>query len=260
MNASLPISTVAISRRGRSSSVDDAAIDEPIRARELLAIDPAQREQRDLGARAERRDRARRSPRAGSRRESSRRHHDALAVVRPGTSRRTSSPAPGVVSTQIRPPCASTYAFASVRPRPVPPNARVDDESTWKNGSKILRDLLARDADARVGDDELERRGRASRLAGRERPGADRDADAAAIRRELHRVRDQARHDLPDLLAVAERRRCRRVASSWIAIPRRPACGWNVATSLATRSASDSAARSSASWPGLERGRRRAPR
>jgi len=39
-------------------------------------------------------------------------------------------PCPGEVSTQMRPPCASTYAFASVSPRPVPPNARVDDEST----------------------------------------------------------------------------------------------------------------------------------
>jgi hypothetical protein len=38
-------------------------------------------------------------------------------------------------------------------------------------------------------------------------------------------------------------------ASSWIAMPRRPACGANVASSLATRSASDSVARSSASWP-----------
>ena len=47
-------------------------------------------------------------------------------------------PCPGNESTQIRPPCASTYALASVSPRPVPPKARVEDESTWKNGSKIF--------------------------------------------------------------------------------------------------------------------------
>src|SRR5689334_12131848 len=64
-----------------------------------------------------------------------------------------------------------------------------------------LRDLVARDADARVADDELDRRRlTAMRL---ERPRVHGDPDAPAVRRELHGVRDQRRHDLPDLAAVA---------------------------------------------------------
>src|SRR5690349_14652619 len=95
---------------------------------ELLAVDPSQREQRDLGAREERRDQHADDRERDRDREVD--DHEGSSPGRAGNVAVNVEPCPGWVSTQIRPPCASTYAFASVRPRPVPPNARVDDEST----------------------------------------------------------------------------------------------------------------------------------
>jgi len=69
-----------------------------------------------------------------------------------------------------------------------------------------LRDLIARDADPGIADHELDRRA-GTALAGLVRgQGAppQRDPDLAAIGRELHRVRHQARDDLPDLAAIAD--------------------------------------------------------
>ena len=42
------------------------------------------------------------------------------------------------------------------RPRPVPPNLRVVEESAWVNGSKEAGLLLGRHSDARVADGEFE--------------------------------------------------------------------------------------------------------
>ena len=46
-------------------------------------------------------------------------------------------PAPGSLSTQIRPPINRTSVAEIVRPRPVPPNRRVVDPSAWRKASKI---------------------------------------------------------------------------------------------------------------------------
>jgi hypothetical protein len=46
-------------------------------------------------------------------------------------------PRPSLLSTQIRPPIKLTSRFEMVRPSPVSPNLRVDDESACENASKI---------------------------------------------------------------------------------------------------------------------------
>ena len=46
-------------------------------------------------------------------------------------------PAPGTLSTQMRPPSSSTKRREMVRPRPVPPYLRVMELSAWVKEEKI---------------------------------------------------------------------------------------------------------------------------
>ena len=65
-------------------------------------------------------------------------------------------PAPGSLSTQMRPPISCTSVAEIASPRPVPPNRRVVEPSAWLNASKIVACLLRRDADAGVADREVQ--------------------------------------------------------------------------------------------------------
>ena len=85
---------------------DHAAIATRRAATELLAVDPAQREQRDLGAGAEAGDE---DAEHGDRdRDRQLAQIDQAPSARTGNVAVNVEPWPGEVSTQIRPPCAST--------------------------------------------------------------------------------------------------------------------------------------------------------
>ena len=62
-------------------------------------------------------------------------------------------PAPGPLSTAILPPCASMIPCVTAKPNPVPCPTSLE----VKNGSKILRMILRRDADAGIAEDNLHR-------------------------------------------------------------------------------------------------------
>ena len=61
-------------------------------------------------------------------------------------------PSPGSLSTPMLPPIASTSCREMARPRPVPPNLRVVDESAWEKASKSRSGRRRLDADTGVGD------------------------------------------------------------------------------------------------------------
>ena len=58
--------------------------------------------------------------------------------IRAGAVNENVAPAPGLESTQMRPPCISTMRFAIARPRPEPILVFVIEPSTCRNSSKIL--------------------------------------------------------------------------------------------------------------------------
>ena len=85
-------------------------------------------------------------------------------------------PIPGSLSTHTRPPINSTSVDEIVSPRPVPPKRRVVEPSAWRNASKMAWCCSGGNADAGVGDADVQRR-RCSRFASP--PGRRRTHDRA---------------------------------------------------------------------------------
>ena len=52
-------------------------------------------------------------------------------------------PSPGWLSTRMCPPIKLTSRCEMAKPRPVPPNRRVVEESAWVNGAKIVSNFSA---------------------------------------------------------------------------------------------------------------------
>ena len=65
----------------------------------------------------------------------------APAQISSGTANANTLPLPTTLSTQMRPAISWIRRFEIVRPRPVPPNLRVVDESAWVKLSKIRPSL-----------------------------------------------------------------------------------------------------------------------
>ncbi len=112
-------------------------------------------------------------------------------------------PWPSWLSTQMRPSIIWTRRLAMVKPRPVPPNLRVKEPSTWVNASKINACFSA-GMPIPVSRTE---KCRASALSG-ERSIVDRDPAAVG---EFDRVPDQVDQNLPEpsRIAVNPRRHVR---------------------------------------------------
>ena len=98
----------------------------------------------------------------------------------------------------MRPPIRSTSVLEIARPSPVPPYRRVVDPSACVNASKTAALTIGRDADARVGDREVQH---ASDLGVRSARDAHSDAPVLG---ELDRVADEIRQHLPQPRPVAD--------------------------------------------------------
>ena len=73
------------------------------------------------------------------------------------TSHQKVEPLPSSLSTPIRPPIISASCLQMANPRPVPPNFRAVEPSTWVKGENSPPILSAGNADPRVADAELRR-------------------------------------------------------------------------------------------------------
>ena len=122
-------------------------------------------------------------------------------------------PSPGSLSTPSVPPMAVTNWREMARPRPVPPNLRVVEESACENGVEEALGVRHVDADAGVGDLEPDHHAVG---AGVLQLGAEHDL---ALLGELHRVRGQVQQHLaqsgrvaaqPDAAAPGSSRRAAR--------------------------------------------------
>ena len=120
----------------------------------------------------------------------------ALARQALGSSNQNVLPAPSSLSNPISPPCAATISWQSARPSPVPPIARVSEESARKNRLKTCFCWFGRDAETGIRDAD------ACKALARRR----RDRHGAAGRRVLDGVREQIRDHLADAAAVADHR------------------------------------------------------
>ena len=97
--------------------------------------------------------RRRRAERATRRRPAGRVQIDRVNVL----------PLPSSLARGSRPARPSAICRLMASPSPVPPNRRVTELSAWRNGSKIVFQLVRRDADARVGDVDHQAFGRPDR-------------------------------------------------------------------------------------------------
>ena len=111
--------------------------------------------------------------------------------------RRAAAPS---LEASMPPPIFSASRLQMARPRPVPPNCRVVDGSTWLKLSEEPVEPLLRDADAGVADDDLDPVALPVLP-----PGRGPEEDLPRLR-ELHGVREEVQEDLPDAGHVADER------------------------------------------------------
>ena len=110
-------------------------------------------------------------------------------------------PAPGVLSTPIRPPISSTSCLEIARPRPVPPYLRVVEASAWRERSEEPRRAVCRRCRCRCR--VTAKRSSAASVAARARVTAITTSPALG---ELDGVADQVDQDLAQAAGVADAR------------------------------------------------------